>query len=259
MSVDGLSGVVRSRTTSDWDAGRSMGRLVVARQDPASRLISPVGFLDHGRDGYRFRYLRRARELAGFQRFLAFPSWNRDYRAERLFPMFAQRIMSPRRPDFQQYLNQLDLSPEASPWEQLARSGGRSEGDTLQVFPIPVVEPDGSTACNFLVSGIRYCNGGVLPELAVGDRLELRDDPENSANPKAVHICVAGQPIGWIPNLMLDYVHAARVAVDPVLTVLHLNGPDAPAHLRVLVRLEGTVPEGYRPMAGPGWETFVVD
>ncbi|MGI5127113.1 hypothetical protein ACQEVB_09915 [Pseudonocardia sp. CA-107938] len=259
MSVDELPSSLRPASLSDWDAGRSMGRLIVAWQHPTLRLISPVGVLEHGPTGYRFRYLRRARELAGFQPFLDFPAWHGDYRDERLFPLFAQRIMSPRRPDFRHFLDQLDLSPDASPWEQLARSGGRSEGDTLQVFPAPVVEADGSTACMFLVSGIRYCNGGVLPHLAVGDRLELRDEPGNSANPEALHVCVAGQPIGWIPDLMIDYVRTSRRSGPVLLTVVHVNGSDAPAHLRVLVRLEGTVPPGYQPMAGPGWETFVID
>jgi len=38
--------------------------------------------------------------------------------------------------------------------------------------------------------------------------------------------------------------------------VEHVNGPEAPAHLRLLVRLDGSAPGGYEPMSGPEWATF---
>ena len=52
------------------DVGRSPGSLIVAWQHPTSRLISPVGLLEHGA-GYRYRYLRRAPAVEGFLPFLA--------------------------------------------------------------------------------------------------------------------------------------------------------------------------------------------
>jgi len=147
-----------------WDAGRSPGSLIVAWQHPASRLISPVGLLEHG-VSYRYRYLRRAQYVEGFLPFLGFPEWERTYVSDRLFPLFSQRIMSPRRPDFRQFLRQLHLSADATPWEQLERSEGRRTGDTVQVFPIPLVRDDGSTTCRFLVHGIRHVAKGTLPPL----------------------------------------------------------------------------------------------
>lgn len=47
-------------------------------------------------------------------------------------------------------------------------------------------------------------------------------------------------------------------AHGPVEVVIeHVNGVDAPVHLRLLVRLhQGDVPPGYRPMTGPRRETF---
>lgn len=236
-----------------WDAGRSAGKLIVAWQHPATRLISPVGLLEHG-IGYRYRYLRRAPQIEGFHPFLGFPDWKRSYLAERLFPMFAQRIMSPRRPDFRQFLQQLDLSVDATPWEQLERSEGRRTGDTVQVFPIPSVRADGFTTCRFLVHGVRHVNGGVLPRLGRGDLLALRRDPTNPVNPDAVLVCTAsGQPLGYVPDLLLDHLQIVE-AVH--LVVEHVNGPDAPLHLALLVRLDGQAPAGYKPMSGLGWETF---
>lgn len=258
MSVDGSVTVDPSSSTSlpPWDAGRSRGRLVVAWQNPDSRRIAPVGLLEHGHEEYRFRYLRRAGEVPGFRPFLSFQEWRGDYRSTWLFPLFAQRIMSPRRPDFQAFLHQLDLAPGATPWEQLARSEGRSSGDTVQVFPVPEVEADGATTCMFLVHGVRYCNGGQVPPLMPGHEVQLRDEPTNPKNPLAVQVVTDGSPFGWVPDLLLDYVREVRGCGNARVTVQHVNGPEAPPHLRVLLRLHGALPVGRRPMEGPGWETF---
>lgn len=241
-----------------WDAGRSGGRLVVAWQHPVSRLIAPVGLLEHGADVYRFRYLRRAAELPDFQPFLSFPVWDRTYTSPWLFPLFAQRIMSPRRPDFQQFLRQLDLDEDATPWEQLARSEGRSSGDTVQVFPIPSVRADGTTTCRFLVHGIRHIERGELPPLAVGERLVLKDEPDNRFNQRAVLVCTdGGRRLGYVPDLLLEYLDAVRGSGRPMsLTVEHVNGAEAPPHLRLLVRLDGATPIGLLPMNGEPWATF---
>lgn len=257
MSVDGIAVVEPSASTSvAWDAGRSPGRLVVAWQNPDSRLIAPVGLLEHGHEAYRFRYLRRAHDVGGFRPFLGFPEWTVDYRSERLFPLFAQRIMSPRRPDFQAFLRQLDLAPGATPWEQLARSEGRSSGDTVQVFPVPEVNADGSTSCMFLVHGVRYCNEGRLPPLDLGHEVRLSDEPTNPKNPLAVQVVVNGAPIGWVPDLLLEYVREVRAFGECRVNVQHVNGPEAPPHLRILLNLQGVLPVGRHPMTGPAWQTF---
>jgi hypothetical protein len=242
--------------TGSWDAGRSSGRLIVAWQHPATRLISAVGLLEHG-IGYRYRYLRCAPQVAGFHPFLGFPDWERTYIAERLFPMFAQRIMSPRRPDFRQFLHQLDLSVDATPWEQLERSEGRRTGDTVQVFPIPSVGADGLTTCRFLVHGVRHVNGGSLPPLTRGDLLALRPDPTNPVNPEAVLVCTPdGRALGYVPDLLLEHLRVVEAGAPFRLVVEHVNGADAPLHLALLVRLDGRAPAGYEPMSGPRWETF---
>ena len=258
MTVDAIAVAESSGPTSGsgWDAGRSPGRLVVAWQNPDSRRIAPIGLLEHGHEAYRFRYLRRALQIPGFRPFLGFPNWDADYRSEWLFPLFAQRIMSPRRPDFREFLHQLHLAPGATPWEQLARSEGRSTGDTVQVFPVPDVESDGSTTCMFLVHGVRYCNDGRLPPLAVEQEVQLSDEPTNPKNPLAVHVVVGDVPIGWVPDLLLDYVREVRDVGGARVMVQHVNGPQAPPHLRVLLRLHGVLPVGRIPMTGPAWETI---
>jgi len=260
MTVDDVAvrPVRAIRGNEAWDAGRSPGRLVVAWQHPETRLIAPVGLLEHDEErGYRFRYLRRVASVPDFQPFLGFPALERTYESPRLFPIFTQRIMSPKRPDFPRYLRQLHLDEDASPWEQMARSEGRRTGDTVQVFPVPTVDADGTTMCRFLVHGIRHITGGTLPPLAPGERLDLRPEPTNDKNPDALLVCSSGgTALGYVPDLLLEYVHVVRAHGPVEVVVEHVNGSDAPVHLRLLVRLQGDVPLGYRPMTGPTWETF---
>jgi len=166
--------------------------------------------------------------------------------------------MSPRRPDYEQFLTQLHLDENASPWEQLARSEGRSSGDPVQVFPTPVVHADGASTCRFLVHGIRHVRGDGLPLLGVGDELALRAEPSNADNRSAVLVCAGSVGLGYVPDLLLEHLDALRSTGKPMSVIVeHVNGPEAPPHLRLLVRLDGFVPPGYRPIAGPGWETFV--
>lgn len=255
MTVDEVS-ILRPSDASE--PGPIQTRLIVAWQNQETRLISAVGVLEAGLDpGYRFRYLRRAADVRAFQPFLGFPDLTAVYESARLFPFFSQRIMSDRRPDFSLYLRQLHLDEDASPWEQLARSGGRRTGDTVQLFPVPVVRPDGSTTCRFLVHGIRHVGSGVLPPLRPGDALTVLPEPSNPVNPDAVLVCsAAGERLGYVPDLLVDYLHVVARAGEFELVVEHVNGPEAPRGLRLLARLEGSTPPGYQPMAGPGWETF---
>lgn len=246
----------------ELDAGRSGGTLVVAWQHPERRLIQPVGLLEHGPGlGYRFRYLRRAAEIDGFLPFLGFPDLRKTYVADDLFPLFSQRIMSDRRPDYGRFLEQLHLDSRATPWTQLARSEGRRIGDTVQVFPVPTVDQGGLSICRFLVHGIRHVvSNGVLPPLVRGDRLRLADEPTNHVNANAIQVRDNnGALLGYVPDLLLEHVRALQGNGVVSVTVEHANGPEAPSHLRLLARMEGTTPSGYRPMTGWSWATFDPD
>src|SRR5690349_10311154 len=113
-------------------------RLVVAWQHPDKRSIEPVGFLSYDGDRYRFGYIRNALTVEDFRPLFGFGKLDVSYEADDLFPLFAQRAMDPRRPDYQRYVRRLGLEGEPTPWEQNARSQGHREGDTIQLFPEPV-------------------------------------------------------------------------------------------------------------------------
>lgn len=260
MTVSSPTSLVQG---SSDDLVRTM-RLAVAWQHPQTRLIQPVGLLTYEDQGhgelYSFCYLQNAKVVPDFRPFLSFPALNRIYRSARLFPLFAQRVMDERRPDFARYVSSLDLSPEATPWEQIARSEGRRAGDTIMVFPEPAIDPDGATRSKFFVHGIRH-TGDPDTELALRDvhrpmMLGLDPDPMNPVNPRAMCVTSGSVRLGWVPDLLLDYIHEVMAGSDAEVTVQHVNGPGAPPHLRLLVRFSGYVEPSYRPFSGPMWEPF---
>lgn len=217
--------------------------------------------LEHDGDRYHFHYIRRAQYLEDFRPFIGFPDLGRAYTSAHLFPIFAERVMDARRPDYPHYVDILHLPETAYPWEQLARSEGRRTGDTIQVFPEPVVRPDGSSTGCFLVHGIRHrlaqdaAVERALRHLRPGNLLALQDEPANPVNPRAVDIADgAGTVLGWVPDLLLDFVHDMRSRAPVSVSVEHVNERHAPSHLRLLVRLDGRTDPAVAPFSGPDWE-----
>lgn len=257
MSASGTTSLLRTGTPV-----ASARRLAVAWQHPETRRVQPVGLLwhDHEDSHYKFRYVRNALHVKDFRPFISFPDLGRAYRSTRLFPLFAQRVMDPRRPDFGRYVSTLDLPVDVSPWEQMARSEGRRAGDSIMVFPEPVVLPGGRTESFFLVHGVRHALAEApqpvesrLRQLRPGAPLALTLDPVNAFNPRAIQVTRGGLKLGWVPDVLLDYVHTVRRSGPFSLSAQHVNGPDAPVHLRLLVKLAGTVPAGHVPFSGRTW------
>lgn len=245
-------------------------RLVVAWQHPVERSISPIGLLTHDASAYRFTYIRNVLQVKDFRPLLGFADLHRGYCSPELFPLFAQRAMDPRRPDYQRYVGRLGLEGEPGPWEQIARSQGRRQGDTLQLLPEPALVGNALTGL-FLVHGMRYAHleprlldghpvsvtrdqvGSVLAELKPGDRLRLARDSGNPVNPLALMVLGSSVPVGWVPDLLVDDLRTLLDRADVSVTVEHVNGPDAPWHLRLLARMRVAPADGYRFFAGEKW------
>jgi len=253
-------------------SAKTARRLVVTWQHPADRNIEPVGFLDYDGQCYWFGYIRHALSVKDFRPLLGFRDLHGAYSSEDLFPLFAQRVMDPRRPDYQRYVERLGLPEEASPWEQITRSQGRRQGDTIQLLPQPTT--DGETlTCLFLVNGVRYIPDeplvldgrpievtreqveAALSRLHPGDALQLVREPANKHNPLALLVMApAATPVGWVPNLMVEDMHKLIARADVSVTAEHINGPDAPWHLRLLARLTARGAGDFRFFTGEEWD-----
>jgi len=218
-------------------------RLFVVWQNPETRQFVHVAHLDVQADGqYVFEYEPDAGQVPGFDGFAAFPDLHHRYRSDQLFPFFTNRVLSPRRPEYESYLDALDITDdEQAPVELLARSGGTRATDTVHIVPEPRTEPDGRQVLLFLASGTRHLESVSerISGLSTGDELLLRPEPDNPVNPNALLLDnTSGEPVGWVPDYLLDLVRDYQARGPVQVFVERANGPDAPPHLRLLCRLE---------------------
>ena len=122
----------------------------------------------------------------------------------------------------------------------------------------PVVAEDGSTQSVFLVRGSSYAvrvfnTADAANSLVPGDPLQIADNVDNEANPAALFLKTThGAPVGWVPDLLIDYARAVRGGGGTV-TVVQNNGLDAPWHVRLLVRVSGRVEPGSQIFSRPPW------
>jgi hypothetical protein len=254
-------------------SGGATQRLVVSWQHPVKRSISPVGFLTYDGNAYQFAYIRNALRIEDFRPLLGFADLYRGYSSTELFPLFAQRAMDPRRPDYRRYVERLGLDGEPGPWEQITRSEGQRQGDALQLLPEPTLT--GNTLSGlFLVHGMRHTHeqprmldgqlisvtreqvNAALEKLRAGDELTLAHDRGNPVNPLALMVLGSSVPVGWVPDLLVQDMQTLMQRGTVSIEVEHINGPDAPWHLRLLARMHATPARGFRFFTGEQWTTL---
>lgn len=234
---------------------------LVLRQNPDTREYSVVGRLDREGDQYVFCYAPSVSNEPGAAPLPGFPDLHRTYRSSALFATFSNRVMTPRRDSYQDYLGLLGLrGGEPEPFEVLARTWGTRTTDRIQVLPIPRVGPNGHLQTRFLVHGGGHVDpdGRALRRVHVGDQLQLRHEPENSEDAGAVLVLRMGDAdrLGYIPRPLAPFIHALWGAhVEPVVVAEHINLPGerlVSNQMRLLARLEAHVPGGFDVEAALG-------
>lgn len=255
-------------------AGVDDSRLIVCWQHPDVRALEPVGVLSFDGAAYRFEYLERARDIDGFQALLGFPEIGHVYESEELFPLFAQRAMDPRRPDFERYVRDLSLDEKSTPWEQLSRSGGAREGDTLQLFPVPRFV-DGGWHCYFLASGVRYMMSksvkidgalrghysspeleDLLGSLREQEPLEVHPEADNDWSELALVLATAdGRPLGYVPHLLVKALETPVADGLVQVSVERVNPLEAGWHMRLLVEMRADLESSFEFFSQSDWPT----
>lgn len=234
-----------------------------------SRLWFPVGRLDAdvGEGAYQFWYTKGAEEAnreAGFLPLPEFPEFSRNYVSSELFPLFQNRIISPKRPDFADYLYKLGLEEGADPIEILSANGGRRVTDTFEVFPKLDKGEDGSFVCRFFLHGWRHVSKAAqerLNSLEDGEQLYIALELTNPKTEMAVQIQTTDyHMLGWAPHYLVHDLTAA-MAESPgkyEAHVVRVNPQPAPSRQRVLVEMRSFW-EGHVPMSGPDFQPLVPD
>lgn len=227
-------------------------RFRIVWQDQATRKLIQVGRLQATPHQYIFHYTTAAETEPSFRPFATFPDLRTTYHSSRLWPFFTDALVEGAGIELDRLVDIFSLpDKEAGPVELLSRgvlleTSDRSpdpDAAVLQVIPEPVLTADGEESL-FLASGLRHVRtdkdaNESLAALETGDRLELVDDPENSANPRAVALRGPdGQNLGYIPDHLLDYLHKRRDAANIEVSVVQVAGPDVENwHLRLLCRM----------------------
>lgn len=252
-----------------------MKSLFLAWQAPEdsrkSRAWFPIGRLDAESSdaevtSCRFRYTggaKRAHEEVGFEPLISFPDFAEDYRSEKLFPLFRNRVLSSKRADFPEYIDWLGLSREqADPIAILSVSGGMRVTDHLQTFPKVEVAADGSFQLRFFVHGLRH-----LPEasreraarLLPGEKLRIMVEVNNPATRLAVTVHAEDYVmVGWAPRYLVgDIVTCIAKAPEIEATVVKVNDLHAPLNQSVVVEYSGTAPENHLLMSSPDFTPLI--
>lgn len=243
-----------------------VAELLVLRQHPATREIIPIGRLTSDEGSYVFCYTRAAQAASGLRPLLGFEDFDREYVSDRLHPIFAQRVMSRDRPDFESYVRSWGLDPtDATPWEQIVQSGGYREGDTLQFMEIPQVR-DGVARARFFINGVRHVpdceiqmldgtsvvassekHERALRGLTIGDAVVAVAELDNKYDQNAmIVLSTDGVPLGWVPQALSSSLRELGGGVGVSLSVARIGEPSGPPHTRVVVELAVPVDSEFR-------------
>ena len=241
--------------------------LFLAWQDSdPGRAWFPVGQLDADVDRpfYRFRYIggaKRAQEKSGFPLLIEFPSLMGDYKSPELFPLFQNRVMNRKRPDFAEYLESLDLSGKVDPVEILSVNGGQRVTDAYEVFPKIEKDDTGHFTCRFFLRGWQRVSDSAqsrVNKLKSGEKLYLTLELTNPATRLAVQIQTTDYyMIGWAPRYLVEDLAAAmNEAPEYTAQVVRINPQPAPSSQRVLIEVHGRW-ERHVPMSSEDFTPLV--
>lgn len=243
-----------------------MKTLYVAwKKDPGGWF--PVGRLDADVQGefYRFRYTHGALDPeAGFAPLDGFPDLDKDYVSSQLFPFFQNRVQNSSQPSFPDFLTRHGFPAKGKgaydPIELLAVSEGRRETDHLEVFP-RIKRVEGTP----LVTTVFAHGLHLLPPAGVEETLKVRVGQSLQVvgvnHPLPGHSIQLQTParvvLGYVPRYLVPELVQVSLQGRVKAEVVRVNLPPAPPSQRLLVRLEGDWPEGYKPMSGAEFEPLV--
>jgi hypothetical protein len=183
---------------------RGCKRLFVLWREPDAGRRHVVGELWQDDEGYAFGYghdVDRALER-GFTLLLEFPERHgidAPYRSEYLFSTFAQRIPSPKRPDYQSILESWQVTAPDSPLDILAMSGGIQLTDRLEVAEYRAPDDPLQVSLTLRVAGEEHYPGSQ--KVGVGDELKLVREPGNAHDSSATMLVnPEGALLGYVPR-----------------------------------------------------------
>lgn len=220
----------------------------VAWQAPETRDWHVVGNLQERNSGYVFKYTKGALKSSKFIKFSGMTNVHETYVSKELFPLFKNRLLSPKRPEYPRFIKWLGLEEDSlNPIDILGRSGGLRSTDQLQIFKKIEVDSNGQFNHFFFLHGLSYLNSMAndrVSGLEKGQVLRLCLDLQNEYHGDAV-VVRADKPaeiIGYCPRYLSSDIKKMLVNDPKSVTLsVELISDDAPHNYRLLCKLSGTL------------------
>jgi hypothetical protein len=237
---------------------KRMTVLYLSWQDPQSRIWFPVGKLTFEGGIYRFVYTKGAPLSENFIPFGSMRDLHEVYNSQDLLPLFANRLISKKRPEYKDFLRWLDLREDEA--VLLARTEGVRETDSLTVFPCPERNLDGKYVVHFFSHGLRYLPEEArirISKLRTGDRLYLLPDPQNPYDGCAIALRTDDPPtiVGYCPRyISCDFLEILENNPNMVQVQVKRVNTDAPIQLRLLCTLTADWPENFKPCSSEDYQ-----
>lgn len=241
-----------------------MTELCVFWQNSETRRWYPVGILSRTREGFQFVYTKGAQEDKAFTPFGRMTNLEGRYESTDLFPLFANRILSTKRPEYSKFVQWIAAEQQAGdPMVLLGRTGGRRATDTLVVYPKPEPNESGEFDLIFLCHGISHLPKDAIDRVAnlkMDEALFPMFDVRNPQDRNAIALRTDDPThlIGYVPRFFAKDFRkcidaAAAASADVELKVVRVN-PDAPHQFRLLCRLTGPWPADFSPWGQPEYQ-----
>lgn len=242
-----------------------MTSLYVFWQHPVSKSWLPVGILRRIGDEFEFAYTKGAEESDGFIPFGRMTDLYTRYTSSELFPFFSNRLMSPKRPEFGQFIHWIAAEQEAdNPFVLLSRTGGKRATDSLVLYSKPECNQRNEFDLFFLCHSIEYLPRSAAARIAALHVDEILFPMFDVKNPYDQHAIAlrTGDPrhlIGYVPRFFAKEIKACIEAAsrDDVKCKVARVNLEAPLQFRLLCRFTSPWPKGFEPWSQPEYQALV--
>ncbi len=220
-----------------------MNEVFVSWQNPESRVWHIVGRLRKNEESYIFNYTKGVEKTSIFQPLSGMEDLKTEYFSENLFPFFANRVLSSKRPEYKEYIGWLGLNEgNADPFTILTRSEGTRGTDNYQVIKKFSWDSDGNFKHSFNSHGLRYFHHSVkevVDNLNVDDELFLCLDKQNKFDKNAVIIRTENPKhlIGYVPQFLSSCI-STIISNDENTIQAYVRNVSKDAPLAYLLRCE---------------------
>ncbi len=217
----------------------------LAWQAPETRSWHVVGALRELNGRYEFQYTRGVLADEKFVPFSGMDDINKIYVSDELFPLFRNRLLSRKRPEYPHFIRWLGLTEaEATPLKILARSGASRGTDQLQMFNKLEIGPSGIFEHYFFAHGLSHLAKSAqkrVDSLHGGEALYLCRDCQNPHDKDAV-LVRADKPseiVGYCPRYLAVDMGRLLEGADYMTVEVERVASDAPINYRLMCKVQG--------------------